>query len=76
MFQIKVLFFAVIAVFVLANTYAKQIEIEPRIINGHDAERGQFPFYVYLEVITSAFLIVTFIKLFFMKTCNIFNTKM
>lgn len=73
MFQIKVLFLAVIAIFVIANAHAKQIEIQPRIINGQDVERGQFPFYVYLEVLTSSFIIVNFNGLFYMKMQHLQN---
>lgn len=72
----KVVLLAVIAILVAANTNAKQIQIEPRIVNGQDAVRGQFPFYVFLEVITSSLIIVIFIKIFFiLRECNIFNAE-
>lgn len=51
MFQIKLEFLAVLAVLIVANTFAKQnVEIEPRIILGQDAVRAQFPFFVFLEI--------------------------
>lgn len=61
MFHVKLIFLAVIATLVIADTNAKQISIEPRINNGQFADRGQFPFYVYLEV-TSSLLTVIFQK--------------
>lgn len=44
MFQVKFLLLAVIAALVTA-----EYKITPRIIQGHDAARGQFPFYVFVE---------------------------
>lgn len=46
MFRAKLILFA--AVFALATA---EYNIEPRIVQGHDAARGQFPFYVQLEII-------------------------
>lgn len=53
MFHMKLALLAVIAILAKAETNAKQIDIEPRIKNGQYAERGQFPFYVYFEAISS-----------------------
>lgn len=55
MFQIKLGFLAVLAIFLIPHsTFAKQTgQIEPRIIFGNTAIRGQFPFYVYLEIIST-----------------------
>lgn len=42
-----------VALLIINSAFAKhvnKIEIEPRIVNGFDAVRGQFPFYVYLEI--------------------------
>lgn len=50
MFHVKLTLLAVIATVIIASTNAKQLEIEPRIKNGQYAERGQFPFFVYLEM--------------------------
>lgn len=47
MFQFKLLLVAVTAA-ILAT--ASTFDIDPRIINGENAARGQFPFYVYLKV--------------------------
>lgn len=58
MLQLKLVFLAVVAIVSIANTNAKKIEITPRIVNGQDAERGQFPFYVYMEVLTSFFIVI------------------
>ena len=62
MFQIKLLSLALLAMatLVIANTNAKHTGITPRIVNGENAIRGQFPFYVHVQVITRAFLIVIF----------------
>lgn len=46
MLKFKLVFLAVVAILIIANTNAKKIEIKPRIVNGQNAERGQFPFYV------------------------------
>lgn len=45
MFHTKFLLVAVIATLVTA-----EYQIQPRIVQGHDAVRGQFPFFVFLEV--------------------------
>lgn len=68
MFQIKLVLLAVIAISVVANTYAKHMKIEPRIVNGLTAERGQFPFYVFLEVHSSLWIVI--FKLFFSRKQN------
>ena len=44
MFQAKFLLLALVATSVTA-----EYTIESRIVQGHDAARGQFPFYVFLE---------------------------
>ena len=50
MSHLKSISLAVIALTVISNVYARnESKIEPRIVGGHDAERGQFPFYVYLK---------------------------
>lgn len=36
---------------VVATLAAAEYKIEPRIVQGHDAARGQFPFYVLLEIV-------------------------
>lgn len=46
MFQTKFLLLAVVAALATA-----EYDIESRIVQGHDAARGQFPFYVYLRVL-------------------------
>lgn len=46
MLHVKLILLAVVVTLATA-----QYKIEPRIVQGHDAIRGQFPFYVYLEVI-------------------------
>lgn len=56
--QTKLVFLAVVAILGITNTNAKNVEITPRIINGQDAERGQFPFYVYMEVHTTFFIVI------------------
>lgn len=58
MFELKLVFLAVVGILSIANTNAKKIEITPRIVNGQNAERGQFPFYVYMEVRTSFFIVI------------------
>lgn len=45
MLHAKLLFLAVAVTLATAK-----YEITPRIVQGHDAERGQFPFYVFLEL--------------------------
>lgn len=45
MFQAKILLLAVLVSFAAA-----EYKIEPRIVQGHDAARGQFPFFVLMEV--------------------------
>lgn len=45
MFQAKLLLLTVVAVLVAA-----EYKIEPRIVQGQDALRGQFKFYVFLEM--------------------------
>lgn len=52
MFQIKPLLLAVVALMVAPNAFA--FGIEPRIVGGRDAVRGQFPYYVFLEIETPA----------------------
>lgn len=46
MFHTKSIFLAVVAVLATAQAY----ELEPRIVQGQAAARGQFPYYVFLEV--------------------------
>lgn len=51
MMQIKLVFLIGVAALFTSTTYANsQHQIEPRIVQGHDAVRGQFPFYVFLKV--------------------------
>lgn len=45
MFRAKFLLLSVVAALAAA-----EYEFKPRIVQGHDATRGQFPFYVLLEV--------------------------
>lgn len=58
MFHARLALLAVIAILVIAKTNAQQIDIEPRIKNGAYAERGQFPFYVYLEVLSTLLTVI------------------
>lgn len=58
MFHVKLVFVAVIAVLAIANANAKPNVIESRIKNGKYAERGQFPFYVYLEAQSSLLTVI------------------
>lgn len=58
MFHVKLVLLAVIAVSAIANTNAKPNKIESRIKNGQHAERGQFPFYVYLEAKSSLLTVI------------------
>lgn len=44
MFYAKFLLFTVVATLATAEYH-----IKPRIVQGHDAVRGQFPFYVFFE---------------------------
>lgn len=44
MFQVKFLLLAVVASLATA-----EYSIDSRIVQGHDATRGQFPFYVYMK---------------------------
>lgn len=46
MLQAKFFLLAIVAALASA-----EYKIEPRIIQGHDAVRGQFPFYVFLEIL-------------------------
>lgn len=46
MFHIKLLFLTLLAALLTAD----EIEIDKRIIQGYDAERGQYPHYVFLEI--------------------------
>lgn len=46
MFHTKSIFLAVIAALVTVQAY----EIDPRIVQGQPAARGQFPYYVFLEI--------------------------
>lgn len=50
MFRIKLMFLTVIAHLLNANAFPKhEPRIESRIVHGKNAERGQFPFYVFLQ---------------------------
>lgn len=41
----------VAALLITNNAYAKQqLEINSKIVKGQDAERGQFPYYVFLDI--------------------------
>lgn len=44
MFYAKFLFLAIVATLTTA-----EYKIQGKIVNGHDASRGEFPFYVFLE---------------------------
>lgn len=51
MFRIKLVFLAIAAFLFINRTFAeRKAKIESRIVQGYDAIRGQFPFYVYLEI--------------------------
>lgn len=51
MFQIKLTFFAVVAILLSTSAYAKQTpKIEPRIAHAKYAERGQFPYHAFLRI--------------------------
>lgn len=51
MFQIKLLLLAVIVALSIASPFdIEEFDIESRIVNGKASARGQFPFYVFLEV--------------------------
>lgn len=51
MFRFKLMFLAVVAHLFNANAISKQEpQIESRIVNGKNADRGQFPFYAFLEL--------------------------
>lgn len=51
MFQIKLIFLAVIVALSTVNSFdSEEFDIESRIINGQPSARGQFPFYVFLEI--------------------------
>lgn len=58
MLQLRLILLPVIAILTIANTNAKKVDITPRIVNGKNAERGQFPFYVFMDVTTRKFFIV------------------
>lgn len=52
MFQTKLILLIVVALIATSKAFREhQLKIEPRIVEGHNAERGQFPYYVYLEII-------------------------
>lgn len=52
MFHIKLQIFAVIAFLLTVSAIeTHHHEIEPRILQGQDAVRGQFPFYVILKIL-------------------------
>lgn len=46
MFRAKLFLLAVVAVLATADH-----KIEPRIVQGRNAERGQFPFYVFIQIV-------------------------
>lgn len=46
MFQAKIFLLAVVATLAAAKH-----KLEPRIVQGRDAVRGQFPFYAFLQII-------------------------
>lgn len=51
MFEQKFILLTTAALLTITSVFAKhEIKIEPRIVNGIDAVRSQFPYYVYLEV--------------------------
>lgn len=51
MYQTKLLLLSVTALLITNGVFAKQrYEIEPRILKGQDAVRGQFPYYVFLDI--------------------------
>lgn len=51
MFRLNIIFLAA-GVFLLTSIAfaVQQSKIEPRIVNGHDAKRAQFPYYVFLVI--------------------------
>lgn len=53
MFQTKLILFGVVALLITNDVFAKhRFDVEPRIIQGQDAVRGQFPYYAFLVVRT------------------------
>lgn len=46
MFRAKFLLLAIVATLATA-----EYKIQPRIVQGKDAARGQFPFYVFMQVV-------------------------
>lgn len=49
MLQLK--FVAVLAFLLASSAYENHIKIEPRIVQGHDALEGQFPYYAFLRIL-------------------------
>lgn len=48
----KLIFSAIVAVLLTATAFAtQQPQIESRIVQGSTAERGMFPFYVFLRIL-------------------------
>lgn len=50
MFCVKLLLLVVVITLAAAQHESESKNVETFIVKGHNAKRGQFPFYVYLEV--------------------------
>lgn len=51
MLQLKLILLAVVVTLATAQYKIEPKPIDQLIVQGRDATRGQFPFYVYLEVV-------------------------
>lgn len=77
MFQINLgSYFSLLVILTVAQTFAKQnVQIQPRIILGHNAVLAQFPYYVFLAIDTTVLTVNKMSKDFskkvhLIKHCN------